>query len=153
MKKLATILPFGLNDHITDLNINLSNYDFHLFNRNNTPFFPYPHIRKKRSHGHRKNNKIKLTRDYFKDLLDNIFDHYRKYELHEVYSLLRSMSKEVISRCSSLIKPLFESENSKKVSTLNQILIAYNSRNVYSISSEKEDYIYFTIPFIHKRIR
>ena len=61
MKKLVTVMPFGLNDHITDLNINLSSYDYRLFNRANTPFFPYPHSRKKRSHGHRKNSKFKIT--------------------------------------------------------------------------------------------
>ena len=36
MKKLVTVMPFGLNDHITDLNINLSSDVHQLFNRDNT---------------------------------------------------------------------------------------------------------------------
>ena len=150
MKKLATVMPFGLNDHITDLNINLSSYDYQLFNRANTPFFPYPHPRKKRSHGHRKNSKIKITHSYLKELMDKMVTFYKEYKLHDLYSLLRSSSKEVINICLKLVKPLFDQEDSHKINILSQILLAYNSRNVIPISSEKEDFIYFTIPFIHK---
>ena len=45
MKKLATLMPFGLNDHVTDLNIDLSDYDFDQFHSANTPFFLFTHKR------------------------------------------------------------------------------------------------------------
>ena len=46
MNKLVTVMPFVINDHITNLNINLSIYDYRIFNLSNTPVFPYPHSRK-----------------------------------------------------------------------------------------------------------
>ena len=152
MKKLATLLPFGLNDHITDLNINLSSYDFQLFNRVNTPFFPFPHHRNKRSHGKRKNTKFKITKDYVKELMDKMFVYHKNYRLHDLYSLLRSSSKEVITVCLKFIKPLYDFESPQKVSILSQILLAYNSRFIVPNSCEKEDLVYFTVPFIHKAV-
>ena len=69
-----------------------------------------------------------------------------------MYSLLRSSSKDVIASCLKLVKIIFDSEDSHKISPLSKVLLAYNSRNVIPISSDKEDYMYFTIPFIHKAI-
>ena len=41
MRKLCTIYPFGLNDHITSMNINVFSYDFLKLNQANTPFFTF----------------------------------------------------------------------------------------------------------------
>ena len=150
MKKLATVMPFGLNDHITDLNINLSSHDFTLFHRANTPFFPFPHPRRNRSHGHRKNTKLKITKAYLKEFMDNLFTLYKEYRLHGMYSLLRSASKEVINLCIKFVGPLFNSDGQAKISSLSRILLAFNSRNVIPTSSDTDDYFYYTIPFIHK---
>ena len=66
MRKLMTLHPFGLNDKITSMNINLSSYDFHQLNSSNTPFFSFPNERRERSHGHRKTPKKNSGDDIFR---------------------------------------------------------------------------------------
>ena len=56
MRMLPTLHPFGLNDDVNSLNINLKTYDFKQFNCLNTPLFSYAQPCNKRSHGHRKNS-------------------------------------------------------------------------------------------------
>ena len=93
-----------------------------------------------------------ISLSYIKELMDKMFTCLNEYKLHDLYSLLRSSSKDVIASCLKLVKVIFDSEDSHKISPLSKVLLAYNSRNVIPILSEKEDYMYFTIPFIHKAI-
>ena len=46
IRMLSTLYPFGLNDNVKSLNINLKTYDFKRFNCLNTPFFSYAQSRK-----------------------------------------------------------------------------------------------------------
>ena len=41
VRMLSTLYPFGLNDVVNSLNINLKTYDFKQFNCLNTHFFSY----------------------------------------------------------------------------------------------------------------
>ena len=41
MRMLSTLYPFGLNDNVSSLNINLKAYDFTKLHCLNTPFFSY----------------------------------------------------------------------------------------------------------------
>ena len=45
MRMLAILYPFGLNDNVNSLNINLRSYDFKKSNSLNTPYFSYPQSR------------------------------------------------------------------------------------------------------------
>ena len=46
MRMLSTLYPFGLNDNVKSLNINLKTNDFTQFHGLNTPFFSYTQPRK-----------------------------------------------------------------------------------------------------------
>ena len=63
MRMLSTLYPFGLNDNVKSLNINLKTHDFTQFHCLNTPFFSYTQPRKKLSHGHRKHD-LQTALDY-----------------------------------------------------------------------------------------
>ena len=94
MRMLATLYQFGLNDYVNSLNTNLKIYDFKNVNCLNAPFFSYARPRKKRSHGHRKNNSE--TALDFDDFISNINDHYAAREHRTLYTLLRSISHQYL---------------------------------------------------------
>ena len=152
MRKLATLIPFGLNDHIQSLNINLSSYDFRDFNSANTPFFSFVHERKRRSHGHRKCKKLKITMDYLKSIIDNLYEFYESYKLHDLYTLLRGTSREVLDLCLENLNDLCRDDVSRKNSCLKQILLAFTTQYRMPPKPDKEEVVYCTIPFIHKAI-
>ena len=77
MRKLATVYPFGLNDKITSMNINVGTHDFRTFNSANTPFFSFPSERRKRSHGHRKKSFKTKESDSILNLIEAIFQNYK----------------------------------------------------------------------------
>ena len=152
MRKLTTLIPFGLNDHITSSNINLGCYDFRELHRSNTPFFSFPSERRKRSHGHRKSTKLRITKEYLKDILDNMYGHHESYRLNDLYVLLRSTSRDALNLCLKYIDDICESDNSAKKSRLRQILLAYNSQYIKPPKQDDDPVVYCTIPFVHKAI-
>ena len=150
MRKLATLIPFGLNDHITSLNLNLSSYDFREFHSANTPFFSFAHERKRRSHGHRKCKRLKITMDYLKSITDSLYQYSESYQLHDLYSLLRGTSREILDLCLENLDDLTKDGFSSKWSCLNKILLAFTSQYRKPPKTDKEEVVYCTIPFIHK---
>ena len=73
MRKMCTLMPFGLNDNIASMNINLSSYDLLNLHSLNTPFFSFPSVRRKRGHGRRKYSK-KMSLDALKDIVNKSFE-------------------------------------------------------------------------------
>ena len=94
MWMLSTLYPFGLNNNVKSLNINLKTYDFMQFHCLNTPFFSYTQPRKKRSHGHKKNNS-RTALDYT-DFISKINDLYTAGEHRRLNTLLRSVSHQYL---------------------------------------------------------
>ena len=94
MRMLSTLYLFGLNDNVKSLNINLKTPDFTQFHCLNTPFFSYTQHRKKRSHGHRKNN-LQTALDYT-DFIYKINDLYTTREHRKLYTLLGSVSHQYL---------------------------------------------------------
>ena len=124
MRKLATLIPFGLNDHITSMNLNLASYDFRDFNSANTPFFSFSHERKRRSHGHRKRKKLKITMEYLKSITDELFTFSETYKLHDLYTLLRSLSHAFIDDCLKNMDDL-TTKYSSMSKVITKILLAF----------------------------
>ena len=73
------------------------------------------------------NSKFKITPNHLKELMNTMFTCYKDYKFHDLYCLLRSSSKDVITLCLRYVKKLFQSENPHKISPLSQILLAFNS--------------------------
>ena len=150
MRKLATLSPFGLNDKITSMNINLSSYDYTKFHKSNTPFFSFASERRKRSHGHRKPNR-KITPDNTIEAIDKLFGHYNNCEWHDLYVYLRSLSLSAMEKCLDEIKHHCGNHPHKQF-TVTKYILAYRSQFVKPPANEKIDYIYCNVPFLHKVI-
>ena len=150
MRKLATLSPFGLNDKITSMNTNLGSYDYTKFHRANTPFFSFASERRNRSHGHRKPNKL-VTPDDTCQSIDKLFDYYTNCDWHNLYVYLRSLSYAALNKCLDRIGDYCQNHPHKRF-TISKYLLAYRSQFVKSPLNEKEDYVYCTVPFIHKVI-
>ena len=103
MRMLSTLYPFGLNDNVNSLNINIKTCDFIQFNCLNSPFFSYAQPRKKRSHGHRKNSS--QTALDFNDFISKINNLYTAREHHTLYTLMRSVSHQYL-KIPYIISPL-----------------------------------------------
>ena len=151
MRKLGTLFPFGLNDNITSMNINLWNFDFVKLNQANTPFFTFGSERRKRSHGHRKKTGSILSLDQAICILDELFDFYNSSRLHDLFVKLRSLSQNKIVFLLDNLSNLFNKHPAKK-SSLGKILLSYRSQFVKAPKKKDEDFIYCTIPFFHKII-
>ena len=153
MRKLGTIHPFGLNDKISSMNLCLGNYDFRDFHSLNSPFFSFPSPRRGRSHGHRKTSKPTKEPDVL-TTIDNIFDLYHSFRLHDLYVLLRSMSRNLIDDCLQQVDE--HTTNYKhKGSSVTLILLAYRSQFIKPpprSKDSKENLIYFSVPFVHSAL-
>ena len=73
MKRLVTLHPFGLNDYITSLKQSVTHTDLSLFHSRNSPYFTIPTVRRKRSHGHKRNWSINRNSKDNNTILQNIF--------------------------------------------------------------------------------
>ena len=152
MRKLGTLYPFGLNDKITSLNITLTSYDFMEFHSGNTPFFTFPSARRGRSHGHRKSTKTHKSPDDVFSTIDLVFDYYKSYQLHHLYTLLRSLSHPHINDCLENIYD-YTRMHPHKGSTVRLILQAFRSKHIEPPDKDKEvDFVYFSVPFVHSAI-
>ena len=149
MRKLSTLHPFGLNDNINSMSMNLSNTDFFSLNMFNTPFFSFASPRRKRSHGHRKHNKQHISTDYIDYIIDKLFEYYKSFKLHDMYVLLRSLSRSILDMCVPRIDDYCKN-NQHKSNSMRSIILAYRSQFIKGPKVEKEDFIYCNIPFIHK---
>ena len=144
MRMLSTLYPFGLNDNVKSLNINLKTHDFTQFHCLNTPFFSYTQPRKKRSHGHRKNN-LQSALDYT-DFISKINDLYTTREHRKLYTLLRSVSHQYLKNTLYHIA----SENKSIRLEVHQIILAFYSQFCQPKKSISKHIVYFTLPFVHK---
>ena len=90
MRMFATLCPFGLEWQYQLL----EHYDFKKFNSLNTPYFSYPQIRQRRSHGHRKCYS-QTTLD-FDDFSSKIEDLFLTHEHRVLYALLMSVSHQYL---------------------------------------------------------
>ena len=144
MRMLATLYPFGLNDNINSLNINLRSYDFKKFNSLNTPYFSYPQTRQRRSHGHRKCNS-QTTLD-FNDFTSKIEDLFLAREHRALYALLRSVSHQYLKNTLCY----FASEGRSIRLEVYHILHAFYSQYCKPNRVNPKHIVYFTLPFIHK---
>ena len=144
MRMLATLYPFGLNDNINSLNINLRSYDFKKFNSLNTPYFSYPQTRQRRSHGHRKCNS-QTTLD-FNDFSSKIEDLFLAREHRALYALLRSVSHQYLKNTLCY----FASEGRSIRLEVYHILHAFYSQYCKPNRVNPKHIVYFTLPFIHK---
>ena len=144
MRMLSTLYPFGLNDNIKSLNINLKTHDFTQFHCLNTPFFSYTQPRKKRSHGQRKNN-LQTVLDYT-DFISKINDLYTTREHRKLYTLLRSVSHQYLKNTLHHIA----SENKSIRLEVYQIILAFYSQFCQPKKSISKHIVYFTLPFVHK---
>ena len=144
MRMLATLYPFGLNDNINSLNINLRSYDFKKFNSLNTPYFSYPQTRQRRSHGHRKCNS-QTTLD-FNDFTSKIEVLFLAREHRALYALLRSVSHQYLKNTLCY----FASEGRSIRLEVYHILHAFYSQYCKPNRVNPKHIVYFTLPFIHK---
>ena len=144
MRMLATLYPFGLNDNINSLNINLRSYDFKKFNSLNTPYFSYPQTRQRRSHGHRKCNS-QTTLDFI-DFTSKIEDLFLAREHRALYALLRSVSHQYLKNTLCY----FASEGRSIRLEVYHILHAFYSQYCKPNRVNPKHIVYFTLPFIHK---
>ena len=151
MRKLCTLYPFGLNDNITSMNMNLSSFDYSMLNCHNTPFFTFGSKRKKRSHGHRRRPKTKNTTLDIRKTIDQIFEIYGDKHLHNLYTLLRSINRHTIEKCLVEIN-VYCNKDRYKQSILEKILFSYRSQYIKPLKDKEEDCIYFNIPFLHSAI-
>ena len=101
MRMLGTLYPFGLNDKLTSVKLNLRKYDFTRFNSLNTPYFSFSSYckRPKRSHGHRKRNKIQHSPNDFDTFIEELKNLFCYYSHNAMYTLLRSKSIRFLSHC------------------------------------------------------
>ena len=150
MRKLCTLMPFGLNDNISSMNINLSSYNFVNLHRLNTPFFSFPSLRKKRGHGHRKNSK-RVSLDNIRAYIDRIYELIKNFKVHDLYILLRSMSRHTINDCLMILDD-FCSNHQAKLRSVSMIILSFNSQYVKPPKTKEDSFIYCNIPFIHKVI-
>ena len=92
MRKMCTLMPFGLNDNITSMNINLISYELSNLNSLNTPFFSFPSKRRVRGHGHRKCSK-RSNLVSLEEHIDRIFRFDKTFQVRDLYIYLRSMNR------------------------------------------------------------
>ena len=144
MRMLATLYPYGLNDNINSLNINLRSYDFTKFNSLDTPYFSYPQTRQRRSHGHRKCNS-QTTLD-FNDFTSKIEDLFLAREHRALYAFLRSVSHQYLKNTLCY----FASEGKSIRLEVYHILHAFYSQYCKPNRVNPKHIVYFTLPFIHK---
>ena len=150
MRKLGTLHPFGLNDNITSMNLNLSNFDYRLLNSYNTPFFTFGSKRKNRSHGKRKRH-IKKSPQDVRDIIDQLFILHKDNRLYDLYILLRSLNRPTIENCIVDVDSYCKDDRHKS-SLVERILFAFRSQYVKPLKDNDEDYTYFNIPFLHTAI-
>ena len=148
MRKLTTLLPFGMNDNINSMNINLGHTNFEHLNSANTPFFSFGSDRRKRSHGHKKNNKYKITSESILQLLNSLFDCYEAAKLNDLYVMLKSLSRPTIDDCIKSADECFKDNPHKQIS-LTKILLAYRSQYIKPLKKEENLHVYWSIPFVH----
>ena len=151
MRKLCTLRPFGLNDNITSMNINLNNYDLLKLNSLNTPFFSFPSERRKRGHGHKKYSKQKVSSDDLKSMIETIFGYIESYQVHNLYVYLRSLSRQIINHGLENLDE-FCKNHPAKLHSVQHILLSYRSQYVKPPKTVSDSFIYCTIPFVHKVI-
>ena len=151
MRKLGTLWPFGLNDNVTSLNINLSNCNLSNLNKANTPFFTFGSERRKRSHGHRKSSKVIPTLNVAIEILNTLFVSYTNAKLHDVYILLRSFSRSLLKYLIETLDEVFKDHPAKN-SILRKILMSYNTKFTEAPKLKNDNYVYCTIPFLHKAL-
>ena len=151
MRKLATLFPFGLNDNINSMNMNLSSFDYSTLNSYNTPFFTFTSKRKNRSHGNRKRPIAKKSTRDTRSILDQLFLLHKNNQLHNLYILLRSLNRPTIENCLIELDTYCKDDRHKQ-SLLEKIIFAYRSQYIKPNHKNKDDYIYFNIPFLHKAI-
>ena len=149
MRKLTTLFPFGLNDNITSMNLNLSNTDFHALNQINTPFFSFTSQRRKRSHGHRKHHKQHFATLDVEIVIDRVFELHESSQLNSMYIFLRSLSRPMLDNCLSMIDDYCR-DIPHKCNLVRKIILAYRSQFIKAPrTANDEDYIYCSVPFVH----
>ena len=99
MRKLLTLHPFELNDHITSMNLNLSSLYYSTLNSYNTPFFNFGNKRRFRSHGIRKKHIIIKDSLEIGHIIDKIFYLFTSWELNKLYIYLRKLSRPTLENC------------------------------------------------------
>ena len=151
MRKLGTLYPFGLNDNITSMKLNLSSFDFNQLNSYNTPFFTFGSKRRKRSHGNRKKPIRKKSSLDIRNILDQLSILYNDKQLYSVYTLLRSLNRQTIEKCLVELDD-YSRNNRNKQSLLEKIILAYRSQYIKPLKNNCEEYIYFNIPFLYNAI-
>ena len=149
MRKLTTLIPFGLNDNIASMNINLGAFDFRDLNKANTPFFSFASERRKRSHGHKKNNKNR--NNSITEIIDYLFKNYQAAKLNHLYVLLRSLNHPTIDKCLENLAVSCTNESHKR-SLLTRILLSYRSQYIKPPKQKEDLYVYCPIPFVHTAI-
>ena len=150
MRKLCTLMPFGLNDHITSMNLNLSSANLYDLHSLNTPFFTFPSERRKRGHGHKKYSK-KMNTDNLKSVVDKLFDYDQAFQVRDMFIFLRSLSLSTFKLCLENLDSFCENHPAKRSSVL-RILLSFGSQFNKPSKIDDESYIYCTIPFVHKVI-
>ena len=156
MRMLSTLHPFGLNDNVSSLNINLKHYDFIKFNCDNTPFFSFGDYCKRpfRSHGHRKCNKSNFDDDDITAFVRDIVEKYNSHDMHIIYVMLRAKSKQFLR---TAIDHVLANKCSGG-STYRQFIIPFNilygyfSQYVKSSHTNRDKKIFCIIPFPHRII-
>ena len=151
MRKLCTLMPFGLNDNINSMNINLSSYDLLKLNSRNTPFFTFPSERKKRGHGHKKYHKRNVDSSVLKENVDKMYAFLVSFKMHELYVYLRSLKRNTINECLEILDDYCENHPAKR-SSLHRMLLSYRSQFVKPPKKEDDSFIYCTIPYVHRVI-
>ena len=152
MRVLSTLHPFGFNDNITSLNINLKDYDFIKFQNMNTPFFSFGNLCKRsfRSHGHRKHHKSPDLTD-IESFIHDILVKYDSYEIHDIYILLRSKSFKFLKYAVDHILATKSSTIYKNYIRSFNIIYGYFSQYVkIKKSGQPDNKVFCVIPFLHK---
>ena len=148
MRILGTLYPFGLNDNINSLKINLRNYDFSKFNSNNTPFFSFSSYckRPERNHGRRKHKNEKFEPNDFETFIDELKTSFVNYAHNNMYTLLRSKPVRFLFSCVSYLKTKTDTVPME----IHKIILAYYSQ-YYKVSvGHTKNNVFCIVPFIHK---
>ena len=144
MRMLSTLYPFGLNDNVKSLNINLKTYDFTQFHCLNTPFFSYTQPREKRSHGHRKNNS--QTALEYTDFISKINELYITWEHRMLYTLLRSVSHQFFLKYNISYCLREQDYTFRGISNYSCFVFTI----LWAEKHISKHIVYFTLPFVHK---
>jgi hypothetical protein len=152
IKVFNSAYPFGLNDRLLGFG-DIRKSDFNHLNNSNTPFFNNAaHIlRRKRSHGHRKPNKIRNSSNLItSDVIGQLLKLYHKSR-KSLYIALRGLSVKDIFKLNEHLGLNDVHVDLKVPSEFKVIIFAYTSviRKAPVKDKKENDRLFCSIPFVH----